>query len=85
MEEKVFRSTLEKVENIEKEFGTLENYAKKSTNLDEKHRLKIEDDYSSIFQDLTQVYDDLRELELADLFDFQNLYGRFDGDNDKTW
>ena len=80
MEKNVYRKLLNKVKNIEAQ-QSLENFVKNSTNFDDEHRLRIEEDYSSTFQDMSQVYENLRELELADLLDFQKIYGRFDGDN----
>ena len=80
MEKNVYRKLLNKVKNIEAQ-QSLENFVKNSTNFDDEHRLRIEEDYSSTFQEMSQVYENLRELELADLLDFQKIYGRFDGDN----
>ena len=78
MEENVYRLLIERVEMLEKEYGSLENFVKSTTNLDDEHRLRIEEVYD--FQSLQSAYMQLRELEIADLIDYQNLYGRFDGD-----
>jgi hypothetical protein len=79
MEEKVFRSLTKKVKKIEKEHGSLENFVVNTTIWDEGHKLKLEDDFSSIVQQMQQVYQDISALELADLVDYQNFVGRFDG------
>ncbi len=81
MDENVYRGLLERVEEIEKTHRSLENFVKSTTNLNDEHRLRIEEDFSSTFQDMSQVYNEIQELELADLLDFQKIYGRFDGDN----
>ncbi len=85
MDKNVYRKSLKRIKKLEKQHGNLENYAKVSTNFDDKHRLKIEEDYSSIYQEMTQVYNEFSDMELADLLDYQNLVGRFDGYNHKAW
>lgn len=80
MKENVFRQTIKKVEEIEKTHGSLENYVIASTFGGEGHRMRMEEDYSSISPLMTQVYQDLYLLELADLYDWQNFVGGFDGD-----
>lgn len=79
--EDVFRKLDERAKEIEKR-QTLEEFAIHSTNLDEKHTLKIEDNYSSIYKKMGKVYQGLSDLELADLLDYDNLVGRFDGEFD---
>ena len=78
MEENVYRLLLERVELLEKKHGSLENFVKSTTNLNDEHRLRIEEICD--FNNLQVAYEELRELEIADLLDYQNLYGRFDGD-----
>lgn len=78
MEENVYRSMMKRVSNVEKKHESLENFVKKTTNLNDEHRLRIEG--VEDFEELKPIYDDLTELEIADLLDYQNLYGRFDGD-----
>ena len=78
MEENVYRLLLEKVEILEKKYGILENYVNSTTNFEDEHRLRIEEVYD--FESCQRAYQQLRELEIADLIDYRNLYGRFDGD-----
>lgn len=80
MEEYVFQELLERAKKLEKEFGSLENFAKISTNCNEEHRMKMKEDFSSEYSDMSAVYQELLALELADLLDFQNFIGRFDGE-----
>ncbi|MDE6583401.1 MAG: hypothetical protein K2K31_01965 [Clostridia bacterium] len=80
MEKDVFKALLEKAKKIEEEFGELENFAKITTNCNEKHRMKMKEDFSSEYKDMSAVYQELYDLELADLLDFQNFIGRFDGE-----
>ncbi len=80
MEKYVFTDLLDKVEKIEEKYGSLENFAKISTNCSEKHTMKMKEDFSSKYNDMSVVYQELYDLELADLFDFQNFIGRFDGE-----
>ncbi len=70
--EKEYVELLKRVDEIEKEFGSLENFAILSTCVDFQHTLGIGGDF-----DLTKVYDDLVELEIADLVDYQNLKGEY--------
>lgn len=79
MNKGVFRQLSKNIEKIEKQFGSLENFVVTSTNLNEKHKMKIEEDYSSTFQELLPVYQDLSELERVDLLDYHKFVGRFDG------
>ncbi len=85
MEKNVYRRQMKRIKKIEKAHGSLENYAKSSTNLDEKHRLRIDEDYSSVYQEMASVYDEFSDMERADLLDYQNIVGRFDGYNHKAW
>lgn len=77
-----FHLMLKRIKKIEELYGSLENYVVNSTNFEGQHRMKIEEIYSSLGSEMEQVYQDLLDLELADLLDFQNLigevYGKFD-------
>ena len=79
MEKNGYAELMEKVEFIEKNFGSLENFVILSTWGQDRHRLIIEEDYSSSL-DLSAVYRDLADLEIADLEDYKNFLGRFDGE-----
>lgn len=82
MNKNVFQEMLERAEKLEEEFGNLEKYAKVSTIGEEKHRMKMKEDFSSDYADMSAVYQELLDLEFADLLDFQNFNGRFDGEFD---
>ena len=82
MREDVFVKLEEVAKKIEREYGSLENFAIKSTMLEQRHIMKMREDFASFnFQEVRSVYDDLRELELADLLDFKEFvdkdYGEF--------
>ena len=84
MKKKVFRETLKRIFEIERkealeEFIVAENFS--STFESEKHRMKMREDYSS-FGQMNEVYEDLQDLERADLFDLRNC-GEFDGKYNK--
>lgn len=80
MKENVFLELEKRVEKIEKEYGSLENFVVNSTITDEKHRMRMEGENPSLYKEMSLVYQDLFDLELADLFDFQKLAGSFDGE-----
>ncbi len=80
MKENVFLELEKRVEKIEKEYGSLENFVVNSTITDEKHRMRMEGVNPSLYKEMSLVYQDLFDLELADLFDFQKLAGSFDGE-----
>ncbi len=77
----LYGELLKRVEQIEKAFGSLEEYVLLTTFEGDEHRMKMEEAYAKSAEEMTQVYQDLSVLELADLFDAQNLIGRFDGDS----
>jgi len=79
MQENVYRKLEKSVAKIEKKYQSLEEFVKATTNLDDGHKMKMREDISLVFQELEQVYQQLSDLELADLVDFKNL-GRFDGE-----
>ncbi|MBE7075911.1 MAG: hypothetical protein E7375_02430 [Clostridiales bacterium] len=78
MQEYVYRQLLKKVEEIERK-KPLQTYILETTKVEDKHRLRMED-YSSSHKVLEHVYQELFDLELADLIDYQNFVGRFDGE-----
>lgn len=80
MEQNVFHELEKRVEEIEKEYGSLENFVVNSTITDEKHRMRMEEQNLSTYKEMSLVYQSLSDLELADLFDFQKLAGSFDGE-----
>ena len=65
----MYKSVEEKVKEIEKKFGSLENFVVSTTISTGKHKLKMKED----FQELEKVYASLEDLEKADLYDFKNL------------
>ena len=71
------RKMLKKIEKIEREFGSLENFAISTTFCDEQHTMKI-DEHIFAQQSLMAVYQDLNDLETADLVDFQK-FGKANG------
>lgn len=73
----VFRDIEEKVEIIEKKFGSLENFVISTTIPLEKHKLKMRE---NSFKEMVSVYKDLEKLETCDLLDFQNLSSEDYGD-----
>ncbi len=79
MNEDVFYQIKKRVFEIEKN-SSLEDYVIQSTFSSEHHRMRIEDSYASNCQHLLEVYQDLKDLELADLCDYKNLSGRFNGE-----
>ena len=69
---KEYQELLEKVKKIEEEYGSLENFAILSTCKEVKHKLRI-----GRSVDLESVYEELSDLEYADLIDYQNLKGEY--------
>ncbi len=82
MDKSVFDDQIERVKNIERNFGNFEDYVLLSTFGARKHRLIVEEAYANSCHEMKQVYQDLHPLELADLYDAQNMIGRFDGEFD---
>ena len=70
--EKEYKLLQTKVEKIEKEYGSLKKYVVLSTCQDERHKMRI-----GKAVDLSRVYEDLKDLEEADLIDYQNLKGEY--------
>ncbi len=73
-----YRQILERVERIEREYGSFENFVVRSTFFDDVHRMKMKE--TSFGPEMRAVYQDLVDLELADLMDNQKVIGRFDGE-----
>lgn len=79
MKKSVFRNVLKRVKSIEENWGNLENFVLFSTFGTEKHTLKMREDFL-LEEGLEKVYENLLDLEQADLFDFQKKceeYGKF--------
>lgn len=72
MDKNIYSKTMQKVEKIEKEFGSLEDFVILSTMDKSTHRMIVED---ATFDEMGAVYQDLSDLEIADLLDYQNLMG----------
>ena len=72
-----YKQMLKKIKNIKKNGQSLKDFVVKSTCGDVKHKMNNEQDY--LAQDMRDVYEDVRPLEVADLYDYQNLMGRYDG------
>ncbi len=80
MKENVYRPLLERVEKIESEFGSLENFVITSTIGLDEHRMRMKGLSLSDFQEIWQVYQGLSDLELADLLDENIFVGRLNGE-----
>lgn len=80
MDKNVFRALEKRCAEIEKDYGSLENFVINSTFAGEKHRMRMEESFFSANQTLLQVYQELSALEFADLVDYKNLAGLFDGE-----
>lgn len=65
----MYSSIERKVREIEKEYGSLENFVVSTTIPDAKHKLKMKGE----IQELEKIYASLQDLELADLYDLKNL------------
>jgi hypothetical protein len=79
MRKKDYRKLEKKLEKIEENLGSFENFVVVSTFGEDNHTMIVEEEFSKNC-DLQNVYDDNKELELADLYDYQVLgeeYGRF--------
>ena len=74
---KTFQKLEKKIKKIESEYGNLDNFVEKTTNFTQKHTMKIDE---KSFDALEYVYEELQDLEIADLIDFQKHedYGKFD-------
>ncbi len=76
--QEAYKKLLKKVEKIEREYGSLEEFIIASTFLGGQHKMRMAD-FSSAW--LGKVQHELSPLELADLIDFQKCDGRFDGEH----
>ncbi len=77
----IYDEILWRVKQIEEAFGSLEEYVLLTTFESVDHRLRMEEAYANSAEEMKQVYQEFFLLELADLYDAQNLIGRFDGDD----
>lgn len=75
MKKNVYCHLIKSLKEIEKSYGSLENYVKLTTYKDKKHRMKIEE-ISSVMSEMATVYEELKDLEYADLMDAQKFFGR---------
>ena len=71
----MFEELEKKAKEIEKEYGSVENFVVSTTIPDDKHKLKMRGN----FQNLESVYAELKDLENADLFDFKRFLSEEDG------
>lgn len=78
MKESEFQKLERQAENIERVFGSLENFAISKSKTKDEHKMKMESD--AFDDELLSAYDDLSDLDIADLVDYMNL-GRFDGEH----
>lgn len=76
MKENAFFSVVERIKEIESEFGSFEDYVI-LTNFGKKHRMRMKGVTLSDFQNMESV--DLSDLTYADLVDENKFVGRFDG------
>ena len=82
-----YKKIVEKADALERDFGSLENFAI-STNFDDLHRMKMREELLAQYGNFTShpFFDDiilrkeLLALELADLCDLQKSDGEFDGE-----
>lgn len=86
MTKKHFAEIEKRAKKIEDAFGSLENFARISTNLSKGHRMKMEDKILSnrpqnaVFQEVAlRTQAELFPLEQADLWDFMEFEEKFDG------
>lgn len=74
MRKDMFSDLEKRVQKLEKEHGSLENFAIASTKLNEKHIMKMREEIASFnFQELAKVYHDLYDLAFVDLLDFREF------------
>ncbi len=69
---------MKKVEKIEENGQTLKDFVVRSTCGKVEHKMNNEEDYENIGA-LNGIYEDMKPFEIADLTDYQNLIGRYDG------
>lgn len=82
MDKDVYRQTRKRISEIEREFGSLENFALQTTNLSDQHRMRLEEESFSSYAEMMHIFEELQDLEIADLLDYQNMAGLFDGEFD---
>ncbi|MBQ7327460.1 MAG: hypothetical protein IJX00_00650 [Clostridia bacterium] len=66
-----FAKLEEKAKQIEKQFGTVENYAIQTTNCIDRHTLRIERQMFFRWHNMEKIYQQLEDLQFVDLLDFQ--------------
>lgn len=76
MKANVFDKILNRIKEIE-QTQSLENFVLNTTFGTDKHKMKLKED--SFSPQLRAVYQELDDLELADLVDEQKFVGEFDG------
>lgn len=87
--QKAYKKIIERVDKIESEYGSLEDYVRLLTISESKHMMKMRD-FSHIqvgkaqdffdFRENKTLSRELHELELADLWDLKRQSGEFDGE-----
>ena len=85
--QRAYKKIVEKVATLEREFGSLENFAI-STNFEDLHTMKMREKLSAQYGNFTWhpffenkiLRKELAKLELADLCDLQKFDGEFDGE-----
>ncbi len=75
-----FRQIIKKVEKIEKKHGDFVSYVVASTLGGELHTMRMEEVYASNALGMSEVYQDLSNLELADLRDFEEFIRKVHGE-----
>ena len=69
--QKAYQKLVEKVEKIERDFSSLQDFVI-STNFQDGHMMRM-GEISSSFLHMNEVYQELDDLTFADLEDFQRL------------
>lgn len=80
MNKNVFHQLKKKLIEIEEKYGSLENFVVQTTISGDEHRMRMEGQDSSVYEEMEQVYQELFDLELADLLDFQKTIGEENGE-----
>ncbi len=80
MDKNVFHQLEKRLKEIEENYGSLENFVVQTTIWGDQHRMRMEEQNSSVYDEMKQVYQELSDLELADLLDFQKKLGEENGE-----
>ncbi len=72
MKKSAFRPLMKRVEKIERNWESLEEFVLFSTFGMQAHTMKMRENFL-YDESLLKVYDDLSDLERCDLLDFQNM------------